>query len=292
MQRERNASLAMFGCNTYGYMLSQNAETCLARLADHGFQEFELMVHPGHLWPAELPPEKRGAIRHLLEQRGLRLSTLNLPNIDINIASTTPEMRAYSLDLLSATVRLAGDLGARGVVISPGKASPLFPAAREALEGYFFAALDRLSPVAATSNTAIWVENVPFAFEPTIAGLMDMLARYANDDVRVVYDIANAYFIGEDFAAGLKQCCKRLALVHLSDTGRKVYRHDRVGDGTLPFAEVPPALAAVGYRARPMLEIISRDPDRDIIASADWLAAHGFGLSNELPSQNEVDRRS
>jgi L-ribulose-5-phosphate 3-epimerase len=284
MQRERNASLAMFGCNTYGYILSQRAEVCLARLADYGFQEFELMVHPGHLWPAELSPEKRSEIRRLLDQRDLRLTTINLPNIDINIASTTPEMRAYSLDLLGATVRLAGELGVRGVVISPGKASPLFAAAPEVLQGYFFAALDRLCPVAAASGTALWIENVPFAFEPAVSSLMYLLGRYGNDAVRVVYDIANAYFIGEDFTAGLRTCQTRLALVHLSDTSRKVYRHDRVGDGTLPFDEVPAALAAVGYHGRPMLEIISRNPDQDIVASANVLAAHGLGHSNELPS--------
>jgi hypothetical protein len=44
----------------------------------------------------------------------------------------------------------------------------------------------------------------------------------------------------------------------------------------VPFAEVPRALAAVGYKAKPMLEIISRDPDRDIIASASKLAVLGF----------------
>ncbi|MEJ2625793.1 MAG: hypothetical protein P8Z80_15020 [Pseudolabrys sp.] len=62
----------------------------------------------------------------------------------------------------------------------------------------------------------------------------------------------------------------------LSDTTRKVYRHDPVGLGDVPFADVPAALAAVGYRARPMLEIISTDPDRDIPASTDRLAALGF----------------
>jgi len=268
----------MFGCNTYGYMLSQCAEDCLARLADLGFREFELMVHPGHLWPAELSSEKRRALRDLLDRRGLQLTTLNLPNIDINIASTTPEMRAYSLERLSETVRLAGELGARGVVVSPGKASPLFPAAPAVLQDYFFAALDRLCPLAKTSGTAIWVENVPVAFEPAVAALMDMLARYGNGAVRIVYDIANAYFIGEDFAEGLQRCRERLALVHLSDTGREVYRHDPVGAGTLPFAAVPPALAAIGYRGRPMLEIISSDPDRDITASADRFAVLGFEL--------------
>ncbi len=119
-------------------MLSHGAAACLARLADKGFCEFEFMVHPGHLWPAELSAEKRRTIRRMLEQRNLQLTTLNLPNIDINIASTTPEMRAYSLDLLAETMRLAGELGAAGVVMSPGKASALAPGqAPEVLQGLF-----------------------------------------------------------------------------------------------------------------------------------------------------------
>jgi len=284
VNRKSSVDAAVFGCNTYSYMHAYSAEACLVRLAEQGFQEFELMVYPGHLWPAELSAERRRAIRRTLDQRGLRLTALNMPNIDINVASAAQEMRNYSLDLLSETVRLAGELGARGVVIGPGKANPLFPADTETLTGYFFAALDRLGPVAEATGTALWVENMPFAFLPAIGELMNALARYGNDAVRIVYDVANAHFIAENFADGLKQCQNRLALVHLSDTGRQVYRHDAVGLGTVPFAEVPRALAAVGYDARPMLEIISRDPDRDIIASAGKLALLGFTLADQIQS--------
>ena len=278
MNGETNVQASMFGVNSYSYMRSLGAEVCLGKLADQGFVEFELMVHPGHLWPAELSAEQRSALRRAIEQRGLTLTALNMPNIDINVAGAAAEMRAYSLNLLTETVRLAGELGARGVVIGPGKANPLFPAAAVELVGYFFAALDRLAPVAEKSGTALWVENMPFAYLPAIGGLMDTLTQYGNDAVRIVYDVANAYFIGEDFTAGLHYCRERLALVHLSDTGREVYRHDPVGLGSVPFADVPRALAAVGYKARPMLEIISRDPDRDIVASAAKLAV----LMNEI----------
>ena len=282
MNGEINVQTSMFGVNTYSYMRSHRAEDCLARLADLGFQEFELMVHPGHLWPAQRPPEQRRVIRQLLAQRHLKLTALNMPNIDINVAAAAPEMRAYSLALLTETVRLAGELGARGVVIGPGKANPLFPADASELSGHFFAALDKLCPIAKKAGTALWVENMPFAFLPAIGELMDALKRYGNDAVRIVYDIPNAYFIGEDFADGLQQCRERLALVHLSDTGRQFYRHDPVGLGTVPFAQVPQALAAVGYNARPMLEIISRDPDRDIVASAGKLAL--LGITHPLSS--------
>jgi sugar phosphate isomerase/epimerase len=257
-------------------MRSHCAEECLVHLADMGFREFELMVHPGHLWPADLASERRRGIRRLIEARGLRLVTLNMPNIDINVAAAAPEMRAYSLNLLTATVQLAGDLGASGVVIGPGKANPLFPAPASELTGHFFTALDRLCPVAEAAGTALWVENMPFAFLPAIGELMGALETYGNAALRIVYDVANAHFIAEDFAAGLVRCRDRLALVHLSDTGQRTYRHDPVGEGTVPFAAVPHALATVGYKARPMLEIISRDPDRDIIASAEKLANMGF----------------
>jgi len=280
LNRDSYDQASMFGCNTYSYMRSHSAETCLTRLADQGFEEFEVMVHPGHLWPAELSAEQRRALRRTIEQGNLKLTALNMPNIDINVAGAAEEMRVYSLNLVTETVRLAGDLGARGVVIGPGKANPLFPAPADELIGHFFAALDRLCPVAKASGTALWVENMPFAFLPAIGELMDALKQYGNKTVRIVYDIANAHFIGEDFADGLKQCRSQLALVHLSDTGQQVYRHDPVGLGTVPFADVPRALRAAGYKAKPMLEIISRDPDRDIIASVGKLAVLDFMPAN------------
>jgi sugar phosphate isomerase/epimerase len=248
----------------------------VTRLAGQGFREFELMVHPGHLWPSEWSGERRAALRGTFEQNALTLTTLNMPNIDINVAAAAQEMRNYSLKLLIETVRLAGELGAPGVVIGPGKANPLFPASADELSKYFFQALDLLAPVAEQSGTALWLENMPFAFLPGIDEMLTALDRYGNPNIGIVYDIANAYFIGEDFAGGLKKCGERLKLVHLSDTGRRVYRHDPVGLGAVPFAEVPAALAAVGYKARPMLEIISHDADRDNVDSAQKLAALGF----------------
>jgi L-ribulose-5-phosphate 3-epimerase len=283
----------MFGCNTYSYMMSEGAEACLARLADVGFQEFELMVHPVHLWPAELTSGKRTALHRVINSRGLQLTALNLPNIDINIVSTTPEMRAYTLKLLTETVRLAGELGTRGVIISPGKSSPLFPASEDELFGYFFAALDHLCPVAEQSGAALWIENVPTTWIPTIGGLMAALERYGNDTVRIIYDIANAHFIAEDFADGLQQCRSRLELVHLSDTGQKIFRHDPLGLGNVPFADVPRALAAACYAARPMLEVISRNPDHDIVASAAKLAALDFtNPKSSLSPETRFEKQS
>jgi L-ribulose-5-phosphate 3-epimerase len=266
-----------FGCNTYSYTIAYSAEDCLVRLADLGFTEFELMMYPGHLWPPETNGAQRAALRRLIAGRDLHVVTLNMPNIDMNVAGASAEMRRYTLDLLRQIVQLAGDLEVPGVVVGPGKANPLFPAPRQRLDGYFFAALDELVPLAKKVGTALWVENMPFAFIPDIEGLMQTLDRYGDDNIGIVYDVANGHFINENLADALRHCRKRLKLVHLSDTGQQVYRHDPVGAGDVPFAEVPPVLEEIGYKRLPMLEIIAPDAEKGILASADKLAAMSYG---------------
>ena len=117
---------------------------------------------------------------------------------------------------------------------------------------------------------------MPFAFLPDAEGLMAALERYGDERIAVIYDVANAVFIGEDLRQGLRRVQDRLKLVHLSDTPREVYRHSAVGEGVVPFADIPPMLDEVGYADLPMLEIIAADPDQAIRASIERLAALGW----------------
>lgn len=267
-----------FGCNTYSYTLSHTAENCLTHLADLGFSEFELMMVPGHLWPPEVDSAARKALRRRIGKLGVKVVALNMPNVDFNIAALAPEMRRYTLDRLKSIVELAGDLGVPGIVIGPGKANPLFPAPKERLTGYFLAGLDKLQPLAEKAGTALWVENMPFAFLPKIDELMEVLDQYGNPAIGIVWDAANSHFAHEELAQSLRRCREKLKLVHLSDTNRWQYRHDAVGLGTVPFAELPALLSEVGYAGRSMLEVISDNPDRDILESAQRLMAVGFAV--------------
>jgi L-ribulose-5-phosphate 3-epimerase len=265
-----------FAINTYAYTQSHSASDCLAHLAAQGYLDFELMMYPGHLWPAHTDAAARRALRAFVEGADLRLVSLNMPNIDLNVAGASDEMRRYTLGILHGVVELAGDLGVPGVVIGPGKSNPLMPLPREVLLGHFFRALDELAPHAERVGTRLYVENMPFAFLPDAEGLMGALERYGDGRVQVIYDIANGFFIGEDLRAGLMRVKERLALVHLSDTPREAYKHSPVGEGAVPFALVPAILEEVGYRDLPMLEIISEDPDRTIAESVDRLIAMGW----------------
>ncbi len=266
----------VFGMNSYSYTIDHTAEAFLTNLACRGYREFELMVYPGHMWPKAMSVADRTKLRRHAESLGARIVTLNMPNIDVNITAASDDMRALCLDHLERIIGLAGDLGAAGVIIGPGKANPLMPMPRDQLMGHFFRGLERLVPLAKKAGTRLLVENMPFAFIPGIADLMAALDRFGNDDIGVVYDVANGYFIKEDIAQGIRIAKPRLALVHLSDTNQQVYRHDAVGLGTVPFEVMPPVLVEIGHGNLPVLEIIAANADTQIEDSARRLMKAGF----------------
>ncbi len=222
-----------FAINTYAYTGSHSAAECLTHLADQGYSDFELMMVPGHLWPASADAPARRALRRLAESRGLRLLSLNMPNIDLNIAAAAEEMRRHTLGILHAILGLAGDLGVPGVVIGPGKANPLMPAPEEVLLGHFFRALDELAPHAERVGTKLYVENMPFAFLPRADELMAALERYGDERIAVIYDVANGHFAGEDPAEGLRQVAPRGSPSSTSRTRRAR------STGTAPSARAP-----------------------------------------------------
>ena len=234
------------------------------------------MSIPGHLWPSELDGPARKKLRLHFASVGTRVVALNMPNVDMNLAGLAQETRRYTLDQLISIINLAADLEVPGVIITPGKANPLFPPAKERLTGYFSAALDELCPIAEKAGLGLWVENVPFAFLPRISELVSVLDHYGNRAIGVVWDAANCHYAHEDPAESLRMCAARLKVVHLSDTNRWRYRHDAVGLGTVPFRDLPAVLSEVGYRGPAMLEVISDNPDRDIIESARRLGEMGF----------------
>ena len=271
----KNAA-ANFGVNTYSFIFGGSAADTVARLADQGYGGVELMFFPGHLWPAELDAAQLRSLRQLCEQR-LRLVAVNMPNVDINVAAAAEEMRAYTLDLLSKFVRCAGELGAGGIIVGPGKPNPLFPMPRDRMISYFYRALDTLAPLARQSGTRLLIENMPFAFLPDAEALMNVVDGYGDDSIRVIYDVANAHFIGEAPTEGLRRVRERLSLVHFSDTTRRSYKHDPLGCGDVPLAGLASAMKAVGYTELPMLEVILLKPDADIADSCRRMQQAGIG---------------
>lgn len=264
------------GINTYGYIWSIPALDCVRRLARLGYRQFEFLLQPPHLPLDDFGPAVRRELRSALQDIGAYKTAINLPSLDHNLASPFPRARAVSVTMFEDTIDLAADIGAETVVVVPGRMSPLFPPSVEDRTGWVGEGVSKLLPRAEDRGIGLAIENVPFAAFPDASTLEQFVRGFTSPAIGVCYDAANAHFIGESPADGIKQLADLLRIVHLSDTGRDAWRHDPIGTGTVPFAEVAQALGAIGFEGACTLEIIDRDPDAAILRSHRALVPFGF----------------
>jgi L-ribulose-5-phosphate 3-epimerase len=261
------------GANTMSFMWWAPAREALETLAREGYRRFEVMAQPPHLNPMMNRGEV-AAFAKFLRDAGLSVETVNLPSLDTNLASASPEMRDYTVRLFERLIAIAEAIGASGVITVTGRVNPLIAPPRRDLEGWFDEAFARVLRAAEPTGMRLLLENIPMGVYPRADQLIWYADRIGSPLVGICYDIANAHFIGEDTAAGLRQVRGRLGIVHLSDTGREAWRHDPVGRGSCDFAGFGTALREIGYAGTSMLEIVADPPVEHIVAShrrlADW----------------------
>ena len=100
-----------YGVNSFPYMWTQPALACVRHLARMGFDEFELMTMPGHLWPDELDKRERRALLDEFDDLGIRIRSLNHTGLDQNLCKETlalwktlPDEMLRSPGLFSAAI--------------------------------------------------------------------------------------------------------------------------------------------------------------------------------------------
>ena len=263
------------GVNTMSFMWTTPARQALDMLARKGYTRFELMAQRPH-FDAFMSREEAQAFARFLREAGLTVETINLPSLDQNLASGTPQMRDYSVRLFEHLIAVAEIIGAQGVIVVTGRVNPLIAPPRQEAEGWFSEAFERLLPAAERSGVQLLLENIPMGTFPRAEQLVAFADRIDHPQVSICYDLANAHFIGEDSAAGLRAVAPRLGIVHLSDTARQAWRHDPVGEGSCDFAGFGAVLREIGYAHTSMLELVCKSPLERIVESHRKIAAWGW----------------
>lgn len=263
------------GVNTMSFMWRTSAREALERLARAGYHRFEVMAQLPHLDPW-MEPEEAKAFGRFVRDAGLVVETINMPSLDQNLASASPQMRDYTVALFERLIGIAETIGATGVIVVTGRVNPLITPARKDLEGWFAEAFGRVVRAAGQAGVRLLLENIPMGVYPRADQLIGFADSLDSKSVEICYDIANAHFIGEDAAAGLRLVRSRLGIVHLSDTGRTAWRHDPVGQGSCDFRAFGAVLEEIGYTGTSMLEIVADPPVEHIVASHRRLAEWGW----------------
>lgn len=247
------------GVNTMSFMWNAHARDALEALGGQGYRVFEVMTQAPHFDPFMEAGQVQAFARFLREAQ-FEVETLNIPSLDLNLASGTAQMRDYTAKVFERLVDLAGEIGAKGLIVVTGRVNPLIRPARRDLEAWFDAGFEQVLRKAERAGVQLLLENIPMGVYAQAETLAAYAARLNHPLVRICYDIANAHFIGEDAALGLEKVAPHLGIVHLSDTRRDAWRHDPVGEGDCDFAGFCEALGRIGYAGTAMLEIISASP--------------------------------
>lgn len=256
-----------YGGSTFPFMWNGTAQAALNKLSKLGLNDFDIIMAPGHLWHDELSTGQRSTMAKQMRAEGVRIESLNQPALDQNLVSCVPEARTYAISLYRKTMELGAELGARGVVVVPGRVSALFPPAQADSEGWLTDALEELLRVAERLDQRIYVESHPQTPIPTVEKIERFFAKLVHERLKVAYDVANAEFVSEDQVDAIKRLAPRLGQVHLSDGTRTSWRHDRIGMGTVNFRAVLDVLDEVHFNGVTILEIISSTPIEDIKSS-------------------------
>jgi len=262
--------------NTFSYIWQQSASECIVHLAAQGFCEFEILITAQHFWPIDLDASARRDMVRLVTQKEGSIVSLNAGGFDYNMASPAENVRAFAQRHLIEVMKLAADLGVKQIIMAPGIGRPLLPPPSSSLLEWFRMGMEVLVRKAEDLNVKLLIENVPFSFLPRIDGIMHAISDLPAKHVGIVYDVANAVFAGEDPVEGLRCAATRLNLVHLSDTPLENWRHDVVGSGLVPFDRISAALKTLKYSDPVVLEIISQDPDKEILQSIVQLDKFGW----------------
>ncbi|MFC9837920.1 sugar phosphate isomerase/epimerase family protein [Rhodococcus sp. NPDC127530] len=228
-------------------------------LVDNGYNVFEVPISSPHCWPDETSKSERSATKARLSECGAKIRSLNAGGYDINLASPGANMRRKSIEHIKSVIDLAVAWDVPEVVISPGTRRPMISPSLEKTYEWMYESLENLIPLAKQAGTRLLLENTPYCFTPTIRDLAGIVSTVNDDVLKIVYDVANAAYIGEDPVAGLLSNHKSISLVHISDTGLETWGHDPIGTGVVDFEGLGDAVEATCGVSNVVLEIIREE---------------------------------
>jgi sugar phosphate isomerase/epimerase len=265
--------------NTFSYLWSSTAIDAIGELVDNGYEIFEVPISSPHCWPDEISSSERSAIYARLNEYGAKIRSLNAGGYDINLASPGANMRRKSIEHIESVLDLAAAWHVPEVVISPGTRRPMISPPLERVYGWMYESLEDLIPLAKRAGARLLLENTPYCFTPTIRDLAGVVSTVNDDSLKIVYDVANAAYIGEDPVEGLLSNHESIGLVHISDTGLDTWGHDPIGTGVIDWSGLGNAVEATCGVNNVVLEIIREEnPVHEFKKAMDDLRNRGWEL--------------
>ncbi len=254
--------------DTFSYLWKATAVDAITELVDNGYTTFEIPISSPHCWPEEISAAERSAAHTRFTEFGATIRSLNAGGYDLNLASPAASMRRKSIEHINSVIELAAAWNVREIVISPGTRRPIISPSLEQVHGWLYESLEVLIPLAKQAGTRLLFEQTPYCFTPTIDALAHVVSTVNDDSLKIVYDVANAAYIGEDPVAALRSYQESIGLVHISDTGTETWGHDPIGTGVINWRALGIAVQETLGIDNVVLEVIREENTLEEFAQA------------------------
>jgi len=265
------------GVNTYSFLWNETAENTVEILYKHGFKGIEFTVSPPMFYLGQYRPGMYKEMKKRIDDYGMQVISVLIPSLDVNIASTMPEMRKMTLDLYKRLADLCVELDAETLLTFTGKRHPLLPPKFELIYEYCLEGTRAILDYTRDTNLNIGIETLAGKFIDTVDQLKKLVEDLNNPRVGIVYDAANVFGF-EDPAEKLKNVKDYLMLLHLSDTKRSEWKHSTLGTGEVDYKSFVKAVEEIDYAGYLVLEIINDHGIDGILESVRLLESVGINF--------------
>jgi protein FrlC len=238
----------------------------IRRIAKAGYDGIEIGAAAPHAYPAYLNQEDRAAIKRVLDENKLELSSM-LPapggGPGFNPSGPQAAERAAAIQQYKDVVQLTHDWGGKTVMYIAGWAA--YGTTQRQAWQWSLAALKEIAAFAAGLGVTIVVEPTPTDSNlvESCDDAIEMMEQSGSSNVKLMFDTQHAYYRNEVPTDYVFKMGKNLGHVHLSELGRGA-----PGTGGGDFAGLVQALRDVDYSGYLAMEIgfNRRDVEPDLVA--------------------------
>jgi sugar phosphate isomerase/epimerase len=264
------------GTCLYNFIWENSLPDAIRRAAGLGLRGLEIMGTVPQLDVRGFGPRERDELVRVVQETGVEIVSINPTFIDINLASRSEAFRNESIREVKACIDVAAALGARIVVVGPGRRHPLILEPLELSDRLAHPALRECIEHAAAREVIVGVENITSLYKVRSDEIAAFVDEVDSPYCRAVFDSANARYT-EDPARAVRVLGDRICHVHLSDCDGTVPAHWPIGHGDIDFGSIADALGDVGYRGWSLLETTwMDDPDLAVTTSIAALGKYGW----------------
>jgi deoxyribonuclease-4 len=264
------------GTCLYNFIWDNTLPDAIRRAAAHGLGALEIMATPPQLDARTFGSAQRDELLKVLEDTGTEIVSINPTFIDLNLASRNDTFRRESVNEVKACIDVAAGLGAKIVVVGPGRRHPLVLDPLDMSDRLAHPAIRECIDYAASKGIIYGFENITSLYMVRSDEIAAFIDAVDNPYCKAVYDAANARY-AEDPVEAVRILGDRICHVHLSDSNGTVPAHWPIGNGDVDFAGIADALRGIEYDGWSFLETTAMDdPDAAITSSVAALRPLGW----------------